>query len=50
MNQTLYTVYLAMTALTVLVNGGNGDKTHYAVQLYLTVVVLLCSLAAFGLV
>ena len=49
MNQTLYAVYLATPALTVLVNGGNGDKTHYAVQLYLTVTVLFCALSVLGL-
>ena len=49
MNQTLYAFYLTTTALTVLANRGNGDKTHFTVQLYLTVVVLLCTLGAFGI-
>ena len=48
MNQTLYVVYLATTALAVLTNGGSGDKTHYAVQLYMMVVVLLCAMGALG--
>jgi len=48
MNQTLYVIYLAATALAVLTNGGSGDKTHYAVQLYMTVVVLLCAMGALG--
>ena len=48
MNQTLYTISLALVALAVLVNRGNRNRTHHAVQLYLTVLVLFCSLVAFG--
>jgi hypothetical protein len=49
MNETGYTFYLITVALTVLANGGNGNRTHYAVQLYLMVLVLCCTLGALGL-
>jgi len=48
MNQTLYIVSVALVALAVLMNRGNGNKTHQAVQLYLTTLVLFCALVAFG--
>lgn len=48
MNQTLYIVSLALLAVAVLINRGNGSKTHQAIQLYLTTLVLFCTLVAFG--
>jgi hypothetical protein len=39
---------LALVALAVLVNRGNGNRTHQAVQLYLMALVLFCTLVAFG--
>lgn len=48
MNQTIYIMSLALVALAVLVNRGNGNRTHQAVQLYLTTLMLFCFLVAFG--
>ena len=48
MNQTLYVVALALVALAVLINRGNRNRVHQAIQLYLMVMVLFGSLAAFG--
>jgi hypothetical protein len=48
MNQTIYVLSVALVALAVLANRGNGNKTHQAVQLYLTVLMLFCTLVAFG--
>ncbi len=48
MNQTLYIVSVALVALAVLVNRGNGNKTHQAVQLYLTTFMLFCALVVLG--
>ena len=48
MNQTLYIVSLALVALAVLINRGNRNRTHQAIQLYLTVLILFCSLVVFG--
>jgi hypothetical protein len=45
MNTTAYKIALALTALAVLANRGNGDKRHFAVQLYLTMLVLVVALA-----
>jgi len=39
---------LALVALAVLVNRGNGNRAHQAVQLYLMALVLFCTLVAFG--
>ena len=35
MNQTLYVVALALVALAVLINRGNRNRVHQAIQLYL---------------
>lgn len=48
MNQTLYTLSLALVVLAVLVNRGNGNRTHQAIQLFLTTLVLVSLLAALG--
>jgi hypothetical protein len=39
-----YVIYVALVALAVVANGGNGSKTHFAVQLYLIMLVALCTL------
>ena len=44
MSHESYTLYLSIVALAVLVNAGDGDVMHYAIQLYLIAVVLLCYL------
>jgi hypothetical protein len=48
MNYTSFILYLVTVALTVLANRGNGNRTHFAVQLYLTMVIMLCTLGATG--
>ena len=48
MNHTSFILYLVTVALAVLTNRGNGSRTHFAVQLYLTMVVMLCTLGALG--
>ena len=48
MSHISYVIYLTLVALTVMANGGNGDKTHFAVQLYLIVLVMLCTLGITG--
>jgi len=47
-NYTSFILYLVTVALTVLANRGNGNRMHFAVQLYLTLVVMLCTLGASG--
>ena len=47
-NHTSFILYLVTVALTVLANRGNGNRTHFAVQLYLTLVIMLCTLGASG--
>lgn len=44
MSHESYVLYLTVVALAILANGGDGDAVHYAVQLFLVVVVLLCYL------
>jgi hypothetical protein len=48
LNQNFYILSLALVTLAVLVNRGNGNRTHQAVQLYLMALVLFCTLVAFG--
>ena len=48
MSHVSYVMYLTLVALTVMANGGNGDKTHFAIQLYLTMLVMLCTLGVTG--
>jgi len=48
MNQDVYALSLTCLVLAVLVNRGNGNRKHHAIQLYLTALVLLCTLVAFG--
>jgi hypothetical protein len=44
MTHESYVAYLTITTLAILVNGGDGDWMHYAIQLYLLMAVLLCYL------
>jgi len=48
MNYITFVLYLVTVALTVLTNRGSGDRMHFAVQLYLIALVMLCSLGAMG--
>jgi hypothetical protein len=48
MNTTLYKLALAIVALAVVANRGQGSKIHYGVQLYLMVLVLFVALAVLG--
>lgn len=48
MDQVPIIVTLVLVALAVLVNKGSGDRVHWGVQLYLTVLMLFCGLVAFG--
>ena len=48
MSHVSYVLYLTIVALAVVANRGNGDKTHFCVQLYLIMVVILCTLGATG--
>lgn len=46
MSHEFYVAYLSIVTLAVLVNAGDGDHLHYAIQLYLMMAVLLCYLGA----
>ena len=48
MSHVSFAMYLTLVALTVIANGGNGNRTHFVVQLYLIVLVMLCTLSITG--
>ena len=48
MSHVSYVMYLTVVALTVVANGGNGSRKHFAIQLYLILLILLCTLSATG--